>query len=365
MLKNLSKKIKIKIQQHFEIDNLANILLRFLKNSLLIGFGEIHDGILIIKNPIQYLIYFIIYNGFWIMILTNFLFLISKYFYSIIYSPFLFDGFKMIIICQVFFLIHISIVKTDILSGELKYHLSQFKIGYFLAKNIKSKHKLTEQNYNRWAIAFRFYFIIVLYLAFPITSLVIIMLESILIIGTKKLIWFLEGIFLTPFYINGVVVLLTTSLIIVCLILYYKIRFDQLHYQIKSIIPNGKVINKRREKILLDLIHQHNQLAIEINKLKMMVRRSFASQFINFSLIKIITLYLMFTSKDLSAKFFSIISFASCFISESVINNSLSLQIESAHQNLKFIHFAVCRYKMRFKLRLKVRLKLKLKYKTF
>ena len=357
MFKNLYKKIKIKVQQHFEIDNLANMLLQLLKKSFVIGFGEIHDGILVIENPIQCSIYFIIYNGFLVLIPVFFLFLISKYLYSIIYSPFLFHGFKVIITFQTFFLIHILMIKTDILSGEIKHHLNQFKIGYFLAKDIKPRHKLAGQNYNRLAIVFRFHFIILLYLGFPITSLVIIMIEIILLIGIKKLIWFLQGIFLTPFYINAVTVLTTTGLIMICLTLYYKVRFDQLNNQIKSIIPNRKVISKRKEKILLDLINEHNQLAVEIHKLRMMVRRSFASQFINFSLIKILILYLIFTSKDLSIKFIVIIAFAFLSIFESETCISLSLQIGSAHQIFKFIHFLVCRYKMRFKLRLKVKLK--------
>ena len=143
--------------------------------------------------------------------------------YSVIKSPFLFHHFKVAITLIFFMLIHILIIKTDILFGEINYNLSPLKIGYFIAKDIKSKHKLTEQNYKRLVIVFRFWIIGLLYYA----------------------------------------------------ILYYKMRFDQLHHQIKSIIPNGKwkLIIKRREKLLLNLIHEHNELVVEIHKLNMMLRR--------------------------------------------------------------------------------------------
>ena len=59
-------------------------------------------------------------------------------------------------------------------------------------------------------------------------------------------------------------------------LLYYKMRFDQLHHQIKSIIPNGKVIIKTRGKLLLDLINEHNELAVEVNQFNLMVRKTIA-----------------------------------------------------------------------------------------
>ena len=93
-------------------------------------------------------------------------------------------------------------------------------------------------------------------------------------------------------------------------------RFDQLHHQIKSIIPNGnwKLIIKRKEILLLDLIHEHNELAVEVNNMSMMMRRTIALTFLNLSLTKIVTLYLMFNTKDLVLKFFAINAFVLYFV---------------------------------------------------
>ena len=55
------------------------------------------------------------------------------------------------------------ILKTDILNGQINYNLNKLKIGYFLAKKIKSEHNLCVQNYNRLAILFRISYIILLY----------------------------------------------------------------------------------------------------------------------------------------------------------------------------------------------------------
>ena len=357
MLKAWFENIKIKLHEHLKIENLANNLLRISKIGMLISSGEIHNGILYVKNPIQFILCNISYIGFWFMCGLHLAFLIFKDLFSLIYSPLLFDGYRIVLILTNFALVHTSIVKTDILFGELKYHFSLLNVGYFLVKDIKSKHKLTEQNYNRLAIVFRITSIIVTYIGLAFLTLMIVGIELMLIIGTKNVIWFLHGILFVPFYINGYVVISIAYLILVCLLLHYKMRFDQLHDQIKSMIPNGKVINKRREKLLLNLINEHNQLAVEVYKLNMMMRQTFASFFINLAFMKITTLYLMFNTKNLLIKLFAFTVFVLYFTFGMALSYLLSLQIKSAHQSLKLIHLVVCRYKMRFKLKLKVKLK--------
>ena len=161
---------------------------------------------------------------------------------------------------------------------------------------------------------------------------------------------------ITPFYMNGVVLITTAALTMNCLLSYYKMRFDQLHHKIKSIIPNGrwKFITKRQKKFLLDLIDEHNELTVEIHKLSMMMRRSVASCFINFSFMKIVSLYLMFITKDLAFQLLAINILGIYLVFGLAISYSLSIQIKSAHQTLKFMNFVVCNYKMELKLRLKV-----------
>ena len=359
MLKDWFENIKIKLLEHLKIENLANNLLRILKINLLISSGEIHNGILYIKNPIQFILCYINYIYIWVLCGVHISLLTFKDLFSLIYSPLLFDGFRVILILASIALIHISIIKKNIFYGEIKYHLSQFNVGYFLVKDIKSKHKLTEQNYNRLAIVFRIMFITLLYIGLPFFLLMLIGIELLLIIKTKQVTWLWLAFFSVPFYLNGATILTITGFIAICLTLYYKMRFDQLHNQIKSIIPNGKVISKGREKNLLDLINEHNQLAVEIHKLNKMMRQTFASLFINLSFTKIITLYLMFDTKNWLIKLFAFDIFVLYFVFGLALSNLLSLQIKSAHQTLNFTHLVVCRYKMRFKLKLKVKLKQK------
>ena len=94
-------------------------------------------------------------------------------------------------------------------------------------------------------------------------------------------------------------------------------------------IPNGKwkFIIKRREKLLINLINEHNEVAVKVDKLNMMVRRTFASTFIHFSLMKIVSLYLMFNTKNFIMKILSINVFALYFVFGFTITYLLSHQI--------------------------------------
>ena len=46
-------------------------------------------------------------------------------------------------------------IKIDMILAEIKWNLSPLKVFYFLITNIKSKHKLTDLNYNRLSILSR------------------------------------------------------------------------------------------------------------------------------------------------------------------------------------------------------------------
>ena len=304
--KNKIDKVKIKIKQHFNVENLIFNLSNFLKINLItsIGIDEVYFGT---KNPKRFKL--CIFNCLinWFVFFYHFSFLTSDFIKSLIESPFLPDDFNVLIVLVIIALSAVSTIKTDILFGEINNNLNQLKIYYFLAKDIKSKHNLNEENYKKFVILFRIYFVILLYYGLPIASLVIILFPLILIIKTKRLFILFHWIFITPIYINVTIVLAGATIIGFCLISYYKMRYDQLHYKIKSIIPNGKwkFIIKRKGKLLLDLIDEHNDLAVEVHKLNMMLRCSFASMFIQVSLIKIVALHMIFNSKDIILKFFA------------------------------------------------------------
>ena len=350
MLKSFFEKVKVKLNQHFKVKNLVYNLVGLLKINLIISIDDIYNGT---KNPKRFRLCVLNYILHWLVCLYHFPLLINDYMYSLINSPFFTPE---LIILVIFFLIHVLVFKSDILFGEINCNLSPFKICYFLAKDIKLKHKLSEKNYNRLAILLRICMIGLIYYGIPIISLGAIIVQLILLIKGKQLFWLFNIIIITPFYVNGIVLITSAALTLNCLLPYYKIRFDQLHHQIKSIIPNGtwKFITKREGKLLLDLIHEHNELAVEIDKLNMMMRRSVASCFINFSFMKIISLYLMFNTKDLVFKLLAINILGIYLVFGLAISYLLSHQIKSAHQTLKFMNFVVCNYKMEFKLRLKV-----------
>ena len=64
----------------------------------------------------------------------------------------------------------------------------------------------------------------------------------------------------------------------------------------------------------MDYINEHNSLSVEVHKLNMMRRRTAASCFIKFSLMKIISLHLMFSPNDLSIKILAINIFVLYFV---------------------------------------------------
>ena len=292
----------------------------------------------------------------WIVCLFHFSLLTNDYMFSLIKNPSLPADFNILNLLLLLFLIHASIIKTDFLFGEINYNLSPFKICYLIIKDIKSEHKLSEQNYNRLAILIQITIIGLIYYGLPILLIVIITIESFVVMNTSRVLWVVNEI--TIFFVNGYIVIATGGVAAICGSLYYKIRFDQLNHQIKSIILNGnlKFITKTREELLMNLINEHNQLAIQVYKLNMMLRRSVASCFINFSLMKIISLHLMLNTKDWLSKILAINAFALYFVFGFIITYLFSLQIKSAHQTLQLIHLVVCKGKIKLKLKLKVKL---------
>ena len=138
---------------------------------------------------------------------------------------------------------------------------------------------------------------------------------------------------------------------------YYKLRYDQLNYQLKSIeqsIRKQKSIFIGRQKIFLELIHVHNSLAIEIQKCNLLLRRTVATMFIGFSLIKIITLYMAIYVKNTLIRILAVNIFVLLFIFGFGISLLYSLQIHSSKSSYKIIHSIVCNCKISIRLRLQV-----------
>ena len=73
-------------------------------------------------------------------------------FYLLLKVDFLPGHFRTMVIVFAFGLIWAFSIKNDIILAQVKLNLSPLKVFYFLINNIKSKHKLTDLNYNRLAI---------------------------------------------------------------------------------------------------------------------------------------------------------------------------------------------------------------------
>lgn len=197
-------------------------------------------------------------------------------------------------------------IKIDMITAEIKSNLSEFKVFYNLINNLKSRHKLTDQNYNRLAVISRIIQILVLDSGLPIGLVIDFALIIIIAISSRKFIWILQSIFV----ISGLLIAGLTLALWMCTVIilfsYYNLRFDQINKQISK-ISNGKlnVIGKRRKKLLIKLISEHNQVSLEIHKINLinlMLCQSTAITFITLSIIKIITLYLLINFKGFSIK---------------------------------------------------------------
>ena len=251
-------------------------------------------------------------------------------------------------------LLHNAVFKTDLILSKVNCKICPFKIFYPLMKDAKSIHKLTDRNYKKLAVLSRLIIIFALNYAGPIVIILSISLETLLTISSGQLYWFLYQCFTTPIYINMIMSYATGICLVYVYFPYYKFRFDQLNDQIKSAIPTKILINFKIEKQLLNLIRKHNQLALKVNRLNMLLRPTAATFFITLSLIKIISLYLIIYMKHLLIRILVINVFVTFFFFGFGMSLAFSLQIKSAHQSIKLIYSIFSKHKMRLLLRFKV-----------
>lgn len=96
--------------------------------------------------------------------------------------------------------------------------------------NMKSKHKLTNDNYKRLAIYTRFIIIYLLNYSTMFGVIAAIGVNTTMTILSKKLFWLFQLIIMTPYYYFSVI---TTGLAWFCFIFiiftYYKLIFDQIN----------------------------------------------------------------------------------------------------------------------------------------
>lgn len=247
----------------------------------------------------------------WLSVVIFLSFVLSDYMFSLIDVPSLSEHLKLLLILCATTALLIATLKTDFIFGEINYNLNPFKVIYCLMNDFKQKHKLNNENRKKLAILSRIIQILALDLGI-IFIIILITLSGIkMMILSGKLFW---TFFLTAM-IPVFIIIATTGTTAACLIIivfaYYTMIFGQINRQINLMsdsmkTPSNKIIiSKRKEFQLISLINQHKLLAIEVHKTNLMLR-FLASLFINFSIMKIILLYLLINSNEFIIKLFLI-----------------------------------------------------------
>ena len=187
-----------------------------------------------------------------------FLFSSSNYLFSLIKLKWLPNQTREFIFLLASSSIWVLVIRFDLIMDQINSKLSLFKIFYYSVNNLQSKHKLTDANCNRLVIFSRIFQIIILDVGMPIALILDFIIICFIAILTQRFIWILQSIILIPGMLIGGMTVSLWMCIVFAIFMYYKLRFDQINQQIQSIIPNGKVINKRREKSLMKAINEHN-----------------------------------------------------------------------------------------------------------
>lgn len=353
-IENFKQKLNDYLLMRNSIKTLSNVMRKYLIIS--IGFDDIYYGI---NNPKRFILCVTFAIITWMATLWHFFFLVSPDLWSLIENRFLPDHAKACVLGLVLAFFHSSTVTTDYILGQINGYFDTFKIFHILTVDLKSKHKLTEQNYKRLSIFSRF--IIIVFLNYGVPLIAICLNALLLIIGILSYYFYhqfymlLHLVLMTPAHLMLLFVNATTAPLINIYLLYYKFRFDQLNHQIKSISNgNSKTIYYRRDELFRKFIYEHNLLSLEIHKFNLLFRKSLSTFFVVVTLIKIITLYLAIYMKQTLARIIVVNVFVLIFIFGFGLSVLLSLQINSAKKSFKIIHSVVCKYKMWLQLRFKV-----------
>ena len=355
------KKLKVKVtnfkqnlNSYFSFENTISSLIKFCKRFYIysVGFDDIYYGF---RNPKRLTISIMICVMLWVVTFYHLLLVTSDHVYGLIDGEFVPDLYRTDLAFNFIILFMVCVIKTDQIIGEIKYNAKPLEVFHFLMHNIKSKHKLTFNNYKKLEIFSRFQQIFLLNYGAPIISGLVTAFYLVLALRFNCLTWWLQSSLMTPFYVMMTLILTSSSCIIFIYYPYYKLLFDQINDRLKLLTNDrSNVIFKNKETQIIELIHEYNQTAIRIHSFNLIVTRIAATLFICLSLAKIFLLYMVMNMEDQFLKIILEIAFVFFFIFGFGSSIIFSLQIKSAHQSQKLIHFMLCRYKMRLSFRLKV-----------
>ena len=336
------------------LDHLAKISKRFYVIS--VGFEEIFYGY---KNSRRFKLCVLSCIYCWLYIIGQIVFISNDKIYSQFDGPFVPHNFRTEHILAILALGLGNFMKTELLIGEMKYNLKPLRMFYNMMNNWKysfAKYNLNNDNYKRLAYSTRISQTFLLDYGAPIFILMGILILTKTAVLSGQLFWYLEAIHVITFDIFAAYSLSSAIIIIYIYFSYYKLLFDQINVKIKEMMSNGKykVIIKRREEMLMNLIQEHNQFSNEIHQMNLIIRRIAAVMFVSLSFVRIISLYLLIHMKTSLLKFAVLNGVICSFLFAYSLNHFLSKQIKSAHQSQKFVYSIICRYKMSFNLRMKL-----------
>lgn len=362
--------LKDKIKQYFLLTNSLNHLENFTKKFyvLSVGFDEIYFRI---ENPRRFKISVLICAMFWLTKLFVVSLLSSNCMFSMMDIPSINIQFKKLLLLALSIVIFISVFKTDCLLAEIGNNLDALNVIYYLVKDKRDKHKLNDKNYKKLGILSRMSQLLLIDVASILILVGFVLFCTILAILSGKWFWISGTFIFTSVVITMIYTVTTITCLVMIIFAYYTMIFRQINDRIKSISnislmrtnqealfikKNNKIksFGRIRENQLIHLINQHNQAAIEIHKMNLLIRKSLASLFVNFSFIKILSLYLIFHLSNAYIKILlSLITFVPLIFLFG-LTYMLTMQIKFAHQPLTLFQSIVCRYKTSLSTKLKV-----------
>lgn len=365
------KELKDKIKQYFLLINSLDHLENFIKKLYVFSVGS-EEVYFRIKNPKRFKISIFICAIFWLT-LCFVSSLLSNFMFILVDIPLIHIQFKKLFMLVLSIIILISVFKTDCLLAEMDNNLGILNVIYYLVKDKKDKHKLNDENYKKLAILSR---ISQLFLIDFVSILILVVFQLFVIIMailSGKWFW-ISGIFLfIPIAMTITYTLTTITCLMIIIFAYYIMIFRQINDRIKSISNRSlegtnhkqqalfikknnliKSFGRKKQNQLIDLIHQHNQAAIEMHKVNLLIRKSLASLFVNFSFIKLLSLYLILHLSNAYIKtLLSLITFVPLIFLFG-LTYMLTMQIKLAHQPLTLFQSIVCKYKISLLIKLKV-----------
>lgn len=333
-------------------DSLTEIINFMVKYSVIsVDLNDIYTGR---KNHLKFFLSLINCLCLWMTLLSTIMFIKFDQLKMLLANPLVpyeqldFIGFLFIAYYSL-----VSAFKTDLLIEEYKNNLSQIKFLYYLTRNIKSIHKLTNFNYKKFHRNIHFLNFILLKISFPVVVWSVLIALFTIVIFTESI--FIKLLY--PFAVYSTITFNTTSYsslpLIYSMLYYYQLRFNQITSQFQIFIKRN-IISPLK---FINLIEEHNQISIEIHKMNLLMKKSVALVFITSSMAIDFLIYLSFYSQSIFYRiFFQFFAILICLIYISLIVNIIKVS-NSAHQCYHLICSLVIQRKLSYRIKFKVKLK--------